>query len=186
MIFCIGHFRTGTTSYHEAVQRLGFIDAHLPLAPLLRLNAGGGVTPDMPWDSVSNLHERPEEWDACERLYPGARYVVTTRPVDDWTRSMRAFLQRRLSAPIRERLRSVFGTDLYEEDTLRRAFVDQPKLAMARFGARALILDLCDADKMGKLAAFLRDVPRPYPHVNATRRRHADPRMNAHPGPFRS
>ena len=83
MIFGIGLSRTGTTSLHHAFEILGIRSAPTSVALLF--------DPD---DEVLGLYEAftdnpiPFLYQRLDARFPGSKFILTTRDLDDWLRSM--------------------------------------------------------------------------------------------------
>jgi hypothetical protein len=92
-IFCIGFQKTGTTSLGLALQRLGY-----------KVCGPVGVTnPDIKRKALSWAVERVPEFDAfqdnpwpilykeMDRLYPGSKFILTTRHPRSWIKSAKKY-----------------------------------------------------------------------------------------------
>lgn len=179
-IFCIGHFKTGTTSYSLAARMLGFADLHFPLKYAEQLMAGGTVRwDDRPWDSMSNMNEA--EYPQCDEAYPDSKFVLTTRRVNPWLKSIQKHLAMnwppRLKKILDWRSELVFGVpcelDAYDETHFRKMFLRSEEAVLDYFHGpgktrgRLLVLELESSTKMEDLSFFLgKNVP--YPKMNPT------------------
>jgi hypothetical protein len=171
--FCIGMFKTGTSSYSKAMTMLGLTDLHFPPKYVAQLNAVGVAPWDArPWDSMSNVHE--VEYQELEALYPGSKFILTTRKVDGWLKSvqrhMRGPWEPSLQAAFDVRFQKIFGIPCtgaaFDPWKLRRAFRDHDAAVREHFGSRLLVLDLDGGgDMLRQLSAFVGRAPA-YPHVN--------------------
>lgn len=90
-IFCIGLNKTGTTSLHEALGRLGFTSLHWggpALRRFIEVSLASGrpllelIDPHI--DAFSDIQVLSEHYELLDRQYPGSRFILTTRPLDDW------------------------------------------------------------------------------------------------------
>ncbi len=174
--FGIGHFKTGTASYSRAMHRLGLVDLHFPPKYVEQLIADG-VQPFTlrEWDSMSNVHE--VEYVECEALYPDAKFILTTRDVDPWLKSIRRHMENPWPDHIKRlfdaRFLRVYGVPCevgaLDEALFRRVFTRHTEQVLDHFGDRVLVLDLDGGgDLMLKLAAFVgNDVA--WPHVNKSK-----------------
>ncbi len=171
--FCMGMFKTGTTSYSRAMHRLGLVDLHFPPKYVEQLIAYG-VQPFTlrKWDSMSNVHE--VEYRECEALYPDAKFILTTRDVEPWLKSIKRHMggswPPHLKRAFDARFTRIYGVPCtsaaFDEALFRRVFIQHAEQVRDHFGDRVLVLDL-DAgdDLMLKLSAFVgNDVA--WPHVN--------------------
>jgi len=175
-VFCIGHFKTGTTSYSFAVRMMGFRDIHFPLKYAEHLQETGSVVwDDRPWDSLSNINE--VEYSQCDEAYPDSKFVLTTRDVDKWLVSIQRHMSTdwppRLKRLLDWRSQVIFGCpcdiEAYDEWYFRRVFKDHEEAVCDYFlhTDQLLVLPLESGTKMQDLARFLgKDVP--YPKASAT------------------
>lgn len=102
-IFGIGLNKTGTTSFGSALTVLGFeslhfggdaahdavqraIDEGVPLLTHL----------DARYDAFSDIGLLSRRFRMLDQQYPGSRFVLTTRPMDDWLDSRRRHVERNL------------------------------------------------------------------------------------------
>jgi hypothetical protein len=176
-IFAIGHFKTGTTSYSLAVRMMGLVDIHFPLKYVEHLMETGDVRWDSRyWDSMSNVNEI--EYPQCDIVYPDSKFVLTTRSVDSWLKSIKKHMSMqwppRLKRLLDWRSEVLFGCpceiNAFDEGHFRHMFLAHEEKVRDYFYGRKqqqlLILRLESNTKMEELAAFLgRRVP--YPKMNA-------------------
>lgn len=83
--------RTGTTSLHEALQRMGYKSLHFDEHRLNDILDGSTQRPDFRrYDDVDAVSDVPAALFYNELLgaYPDARVILTVRNVDDWWRSI--------------------------------------------------------------------------------------------------
>jgi len=179
-IFCIGHFKTGTTSYSLAARMLGFADFHFPLKYMEHIMDGGATRWDKrPWDSMSNMNE--VEYSQCDEAYPGSKFIVTTRSVDGWLKSIQGHLSMnwppRLKKLLDWRSEKVFGVpcdiEAYDEAHFRKIYLQWHEEVKDYFYSSPdryrsfLMLPVESRTKMEDLSRFLgKDVP--YPRMNVT------------------
>ena len=136
-IFGIGLARTGTTSLHRAFELLGIASAphSIPLLVLLDGDESGEVMEPVEAflggaDAFTD-NPIPFVYQRLDELCPGSKFVHTTRPVDDWLRSMRWLFGQgieRLSPEMRkighEVHQAVYGITTFDPDVLRRVHAD--------------------------------------------------------------
>ena len=83
-IFGIGLHRTGTSSLNEALNILGYRSIHTPL----------DIYPDIDtriidkYDAFTD-NPIPLLYKQLDRLYPGAKFILTTRDLDSWIKSVK-------------------------------------------------------------------------------------------------
>ena len=195
-VFAIGHFKTGTTSYSQAMRLLGMVDLHFPRRYVAQLNATGAVfwapgwwLPSgrsggerwlpLSWDSMSNVNE--VEYEECDEVYPDSKFVLTTRSVDSWLPSIRKHMMTPWPGRLRElfhgRFLKIFGCSCsieeFDEAHFRRVFEEHGEAVRDYFSGsksnQLLVLELESSDKMERLGKFL-DKSVPYPKTNVTGR----------------
>jgi hypothetical protein len=103
-IFGIGLNKTGTSSLHEALTLLGFqslhdggpevhdavkraVDAAEPLLTHL----------DPRFDAFSDIGLLSRRFRMLDQQYPGSRFVLTVRPIDEWVDSRRRHVERNIA-----------------------------------------------------------------------------------------
>jgi hypothetical protein len=185
-IFAIGHFKTGTTSFHTAATMLGMEDLHFPRKYVESLNNGGDVHWDLrPWDSMSNVNE--VEYPRCDEVYPGSKFVLTTRGLDSWLESMRKHMATpwppRIRALIDGRMKKIFDCECrvaqFDPEHLTKVFKEHEEQVRDYFSGKKseqlLVLALESEHKMERLSEFL-GKSLPYPKRNITRQ-HRQGRM---------
>ncbi len=180
-VFVIGLSRTGTTSLHEALQILGYSSLHWTST----------LTGALPDDVDIALHDAFGDINISARFaelaarFPDSRFILTSRELGSWTRSVSAHYERFCGVSAPRELRSPehgghFGGRVGEiQDVLysrhrsgeeaylphqqrdEAVFADQPD--------RLLRMTLADGDGWPELAGFLgRAVPDvSFPHSNA-------------------
>lgn len=147
-VFCIGLNKTGTTSFGDALQAIGYrrlgwrgeINSRLMLrwyenkrAPFIEAANNHDVMEDLPWPLV---------YDWMEQAFPDARFVLTLRTsAGSWLQSMQGHIARARLKPHGDWFghRMVYGSHdpvadapawlrQYEEhnESVRRYFADKP------------------------------------------------------------
>jgi glycosyltransferase involved in cell wall biosynthesis len=99
-VFGIGLNKTGTTSLHEALTILGYESLHWG-GPALRrlievsLETGEPMLSrlDPRFDAFSDIRTLSVNFERLDKEYPGSRFVMTVRPVDDWVESRRRHVE---------------------------------------------------------------------------------------------
>jgi hypothetical protein len=171
-VFCIGLNKTGTISLHQALEHLGYRSLHWggpPVRRLIEANAEAGrplLDGVEEFDAYSDILALSERFELLDRQYPGSRFIVTTRPVDDWIASREAHV-------LRNRERAAQGTyagdflDI-EPDRWRAEFAEHHRRIAAYFTGRDDLLEMriTEGDGYERLCPFLGvEVPdEPFPH----------------------
>ncbi len=99
-VFGIGLNKTGTSSLHDALTTLGYESLHWG-GPAIRqfvevaLEAGEPLLSrlDARFDAFSDIQVLSKHFDLLDRQYPGSRFVLTVRPLDDWIDSRRRHVE---------------------------------------------------------------------------------------------
>ena len=99
-IFCIGLNKTGTISLHQALTDLGFASLHWG-GPASRRAVERAIREGAPllehlgdYDAYSDIQRLSMSFDVLDRQYPGSRFILTTRDVDEWIDSRRRHVER--------------------------------------------------------------------------------------------
>jgi hypothetical protein len=100
-VFGIGLNKTGTSSLHEALTILGYRSLHWGGPPTRRLVeralAEGRpllthLDPDL--EAFSDIEPLYRNFALVDQQYPGSRFVLTLRPMDEWLESRRRHVER--------------------------------------------------------------------------------------------
>lgn len=185
-LFGIGLSRTGTTSLHEALTRLGFLSAHWsdPLTgQMLGLDSAARL------DAMTDIPTT----DVMEELaarYPDALFIVTERPLESWLGSvtrlfrvghgvqdfaaLRAMVEQPSQCPHGARWRAMHRR-IYTRHAgfaeAHAAHAGRVRACFADAPGRLLRLDLFSGQGWPELCGFL-GLPRPdepFPHSNRGR-----------------
>jgi hypothetical protein len=189
-VFVIGLSRTGTTSVHHALIRLGYRSAHwthssgrlLELTDLYDLDAAGDIGISFAFETLA-------------RAFPSALFIYTTREREAWVGSITRHYDAASPAIVAERwagrkledrnrstgientlLWRLIHDSLYLNHQTWGEAYEAHELAVASFfgqsekqSARLLTLDVTTSeDQWLKLGAFLRMSPPPEPFPNVT------------------
>lgn len=185
-VFCIGAPKTGTTSIHHALERLGFRHKTWDRDLWLRYKKG----------DLSAVFEVAEQFDSfddgpwnngklyrkLDRRFPGSKFILTERDPSSWLQSheehftavrlrTHPYLIWRRSYSVAER-RRVLGKYLERNCKVKEYFKGRPD--------DLLVMNVCDGEGWKKLCSFL-SVPRvkePFPRENVTTER--PPRTTYH------
>jgi len=155
-IFGLGLSKTGTRSLAKALSILGYKTIHYP------------------W-SMKDIDEHEASLDipvACrykelDRMYPGAKFILTIRPFDEWMERRRQKPPDPHTPPAwkLETRRLMYGDVQFNEELYAAAYHRHHKDVMDYFADRSadlLILPLATTNKWGMLCAFLQ---KPIPDV---------------------
>jgi hypothetical protein len=171
-VFCIGLPRTGTWSLHCALRQLGLSSEHWAgtaafQAVLAAQRDGARLLRDVgeQYDAYSQINPLSVRFDLLDLQYPGSKFVLTVRDVDDWIDSRTSVLERKLwrnSGGSHSRHELEIAGSRWRDEW--RIHVDR---VAAYFAGRddLLVLDLCAKPCWDELAPFLgRPVPdTPFP-----------------------
>jgi hypothetical protein len=151
-VFCIGLNKTGTSSFHAAMEILGLRSLHgggtdwggdkINSAMQQALDEGrpllSGVDPV--FDAFSDVGMLVRRFDLLGEQYPGSRFVLTVRPVDEWIDSRRRHVERNIA---RRKTGTYHGTFLVvDEDRWRREWHRHIGRARAHFAGRSEYLEV--------------------------------------------
>jgi SAM-dependent methyltransferase len=99
-IFGIGLNKTGTSSLHEALRTLGYESLHWGGPEVhhkvkAALDAGVPMLThlDQRYDAFSDIGLLSRRFALADRQYPGSRFILTVRPVDEWIDSRRRHVE---------------------------------------------------------------------------------------------
>jgi len=166
-VFCIGLNKTATSSFHAAMVILGLTSLHwggpeVNQAVRAALDEGrpllSGLDPT--FDAFSDVGLLSTHFDLLDDQYPGSRFVLTVRPVDQWIDSRRRHVERNVA---RRAAGDYDGTFLtVDEDLWREQWQRQVGRARRYFEGRRdfLEVDLTAGGGWGPLCGLL-DVPEP-------------------------
>jgi SAM-dependent methyltransferase len=165
-VFGVGLSKTGTVSLTTALAGLGFKAKHFPAAlDILRVAEAYDALTD------SSLCQYLEILD---RLYPGAKFVLTVREEERWLDSCRRhWAGRKPRTPGWEwNRRVVYGVLEYNEVVFRRVYHEYNRRVLDYFDGRddkLLVLNIAGGEGYEQLCPFL-NLPvsdKPFPHRNA-------------------
>jgi glycosyltransferase involved in cell wall biosynthesis len=166
-VFCIGLNKTGTSSFHAAMEILGFTSLHWGgpasnVAVRAALDEGRPLLSglDPVFDAFSDIGLLSTHFDKLDRQYPGSRFVLTVRPVDEWIDSRRRHVERNRA------LRTTGGYDgnflVVDEDLWRQQWERQVGHARRYFAGRADFLEIDLTAGLGwRPLCELLDLPEP-------------------------
>lgn len=172
-VFGIGLSKTGTTSLHHALGALGLKSKHYPQRPEIFSCDFRHLDR---YDAVTDIPIAPY-YPQLDAAYPGAKFILTVRNVDEWLQSMEKWWRReRRPSEFMLRVRiAVYGVVEFHAARLRYVYEKHASDVREYFARRPgdlLILDICAGEGWDELCAFLRKpVPSsPFPFVVPGRR----------------
>jgi hypothetical protein len=175
-IFGIGLSRTGTTSLHLAILRMGIPALHYPFKlsqHWMRGNFDRNLHQD--YDAYTDVPTAKyfRELHAC---HPNAKFILTTRDEDMWINSVRKYWQSKSMSSVktlqRDILRlTVYGCMNFDEKRFREVYRTHNLLVdryFAKYPNSLLKLDITAGQGWKELAYFL-NMPiiedMPFPHL---------------------
>ena len=177
-IFCIGLSKTGTTSLARALEILGYrtrdyigvtryASGDLSCIDLTEIDAHDAFT-DTPI---------PSFYRELDKRYPGSKFILTTRNMDDWLRSCAKQFTPRIVSKQNDATRQLH-TDLYgcfefAAEKYASGYTRFVEGVLDYFRDRPqdlLVAEICDGDTWERLCAFLdKPVPEsPFPVTNVS------------------
>ena len=178
-VFGIGLSKTGTTSLHAALERLGLRAVHNPES-MLSIERGELTFSAALAEQYDALSDLPiaAYYRELDRAYPDARFILTTRDERAWLASCANHFDPsafRPNAVVRKLVERVYGTPVFDPERFRAARLRHDAEARAYFAGRPdklLVIDLGQPEKWPPLCAFLGlPIPNaPYPHENRATR----------------
>ncbi len=186
-IFGIGLSRTGTLSLTSALTTLGIETRHYPNDAQTQKELKNGTYRLSLLDTVQALTDIPVApfYAQLDRVYPGSRFILTTRDTDSWLISIenhfRMYLQTRRDDFDDFVLACVYGSLEFSPDRFRHVkelHEENVRRYFAHAPGRLLILDISRGDSWESICSFLdRPVPKePFPHQNRALTSPAPPR----------
>lgn len=171
-IFCIGLSKTGTRSLHDALEILGLRSVHwggpdlqtaVRRGPEIRatversLREGRPLLTDLEEaDAYSDIQALSINFDALDRQYPGSKFILTVRALDDWINSRRQHVETNVERRSRGEYAGTFLT--VDVEGWRAEAVDHERRVRAHFAGRPadlLVLDIPAGDGWERLCPFL-------------------------------
>jgi glycosyltransferase involved in cell wall biosynthesis len=174
-VFGIGLNKTATTSLHEALTVLGYDSLHWG-GPALRrlvevsLAIGDPLLSrlDPRFDAFSDIRALSTNFALLDAQYPGSRFVLTVRPLDDWIESRRRHVESNVRRKAAGEYHGVFLT--VEEAAWREEWEQHVAGARSYFAGRDdfLEIDLTAAPDWSPICDLLgaAEPTTPFPWVN--------------------
>jgi hypothetical protein len=183
-VFCIGLNKTGTSSFHTAMEILGLKSLHWGGPPVRRtveaaIAEGRHLLSglDAAIDAFSDVEPVTKNFDVLDKQYPGSRFVLTVRPLDEWIDSRRRHVKRNIA---RRQAGTYDGSFLIvDEEGWRNEWHDHVDRARRYFAGHVnfLEVDLTATAEWSPLCTLL-DLPEPsvpFPWANRDCARSPDP-----------
>ena len=140
-VFGIGLNKTGTSSFHQAMTVMGYQSLHWG-GPSVRMEVEQSIERGEPlltrldptYDAFSDIEALSENFVLLDAQYPGSRFVLTVRPLDDWIDSRR----RHVENNIRRRETGDYQGNflVVDEDRWRRQWGRHTEAARRYFAGR--------------------------------------------------
>jgi hypothetical protein len=167
-VFCIGLSKTGTTSLTAALKMLGYHAKHFPIRMIRysdgRLSFDRSIAAR--YDALSDL-PIARFYRELDEAFPGSRFILTTRQIDDWLDSCRRHVwpgQLIKADTWFNRLhRDMYGAIDYDRQRFREAYIRHVDNVNTYFEGREddlLEFNVASGDSWKKLCTFL-DKPVP-------------------------
>ena len=160
-IFCIGLNKTGTISLHQALTDLGFASLHWG-GPASRRAVERAIREGAPllehlgdYDAYSDIQRLSMSFDVLDQQYPGSRFILTIRDVDEWIDSRRRHVERNRERKERGEYDGTF-LDI-EPERWRRQFLEHQARVEEYFDGRnnLLVMRIIEGDGYERLCPFL-------------------------------
>lgn len=147
-IFGIGLNKTATSSFHEAMTILGFdslhfgdgVDSDEPIKKALQDEVPLLSYFDSRYDAFSDMGGLSRRFALLDEQYPGSRFILTVRPVDDWLASRRKHVERNRARHAAGEYRGSFLE--VEEDAWRQDWEHHTAGVRAYFAGRDDFLEI--------------------------------------------
>lgn len=154
-VFCIGFNKTGTTSLHKALEMLGFKPTHdhKISQEICEYAADGKIHPATEKYDAFLDFPSPELFKDLDHMYPGSKFILTVRDVEDWITSRLSHVLMNRRIPERQSSWTAIDT---END--RKRWEGHVKNVRGYFKNRQddfLEFNICDGQKWRPLIAFL-------------------------------
>jgi len=171
-VFCVGLSKTGTRSLHDALQTLGLRSVHwggpelqtaVQRGPEIRAAVERALQDGRPLldeledaDAYSDIHALSTNFDVLDRQYPGSRFILTVRDLDEWLDSR----QRHVEANQARRARGEYEGTFLEVDRegWRTEATEHEQRVRTHFAGRPdalLVMDIAAGDGWERLCPFL-------------------------------
>ncbi len=174
-VFNIGLNKTGTTSFAEAMRILGLRTLHWG-GPAVERAVRAAFEAEQPllinldprYDAFSDIGDLSRRFRRLDRQYPGSRFVMTVRPLDEWVASRRKHVERNARRQAKGKYLGSFVA--LDEERWRAQWNTHTTAAREYFAGRHefLEVDITTDPRWQPLCSFL-DLPEPtvsFPCIN--------------------
>ncbi len=161
MVFGIGLSKTGTHTLNECLEALGYHSVHYPDPAIMNARQFERVLTG--YDAATDISVAAY-FRELDHMFPGSRFILTTRAIGAWARSVEDHLRRReheLALPDcpKARLREiVYGSRSFDRATYIVAYGRHVQNVRTYFAGRQrdlLEIDICAGEGWEKLCPFL-------------------------------
>jgi hypothetical protein len=171
-IFCLGLNKTGTRSLSDALEILGYPSLHwggddpdraLRRGPEIRVAVERALAEGRPLlediddvDAYSDILALSTNFDVLDRQYPGSKFILTVRDLDEWLDSRRRHVETNIERHERGEYSGMFLVVDYPGWTSERT--EHERRVLAYFADRPhdlLVLDIAAGEGWEALCPFL-------------------------------
>ncbi len=159
-IFCIGLSRTGTLSLNDALHLLGYRTVHYPTR-ILGLRNGKLFLKPNALGNYDAFADTPAArfYKELDVLYPGSKFILTVRNVEEWLRSCEKFFNTAAAnATIRQLRLDLYSTEFFDAGKFRAGYERHLKNVTEYFRDRPgdlCVLNVTEGEGWKKLCPFL-------------------------------
>jgi len=177
-IFGVGLSRTGTTSLSSALSILGYNSLHNPSRMMWLHNDNLGIN-NYYADGLDALIDTPIPlfYEELDNAYSDSKFILTVRDPEEWAESAKKHFTKTRAMirslthgkEIKRYLNELYGSEVFNEETWVRAFIEHEQRVKEYFADRPedlLVLDVCGGQGWDELCSFLdtREPYIPFPH----------------------
>lgn len=160
-VFGLGLSRTGTTSLNKALNLLGIRSVHGPSDSVTQREIMDGKVKLSILEEYDAITDIPMAlyYKDLDIVYPGSKFIITIRDVDDWLTSMQKHYEIRKLTPWNRFIRAcAYGCIGFNRDRHRIAYSQHVENVTRYFEGRndLLIMNVCSGDGWQNLCEFLK------------------------------
>lgn len=174
IVFGVGLSKTGSTSMATAMPMLGY-QTKDQIFDLNEVDAPVEAATDPNQRYYYKITPIAKKFSEVDKKYPGAKFILTVRNVDDWLKSCARQFRKPVEpgTPGFQRRMETFGAAVFNEDSFRESFARHVQEIKDYFRGREqdlLVIDVCGGEGWDKLCKFLGEkVPSEvFPRENVT------------------